>query len=54
MSHILRGGSASRVVYELIVECERFGNKQVNGSYNLFMHEDELARRAGLSRETVS
>ena len=49
------GGSGhSRVLFELLVECKRFGKKQKDGSYILVMHEDELARRSGLSLGTVN
>jgi CRP-like cAMP-binding protein len=54
MSQLMRGSGRSRVIYEIILECKRFGIKQPGGTYHLLLHEDELARRAGLSRETVS
>lgn len=54
MAHLMGGGAHSRILFELLVECKRFGKKQNDGSYVLVMHEDELARRSGLSRETVN
>jgi CRP-like cAMP-binding protein len=54
MAHLMGGSGRSRVLFELIVECKRFGKLQKNGSYVLEIHENELARRSGLSRETVN
>lgn len=54
MAHLMGGSARSRVVFELVIECKRFGEHQKDGSYLLVVHEDELARRAGLSRETVN
>ena len=54
MAHMMSGNGKTRVLYELVVECKRFGNRQPDGSYVLTMHEDELAHRAGLARETVN
>ena len=54
MAHLMGGTARSRVLFELITECQRFGQRQDGDSYLLMIHEDELARRAGLSRETVN
>lgn len=54
MAHLMGGSARSRVLFELIIECARFGKQQKDGSYILVMHEDELARRSGLSRGTVN
>lgn len=54
MAHMMGGSGHSRVLFELVLECKRFGKAQIDGSCVLSMHEDELARRAGLSRETIS
>jgi CRP-like cAMP-binding protein len=52
--HLMSGTARSRLLYELIIECRRFGEKQHDGS-NLFrLSEVDLGARAGLSRETVS
>lgn len=51
----LMGGSArSRVIYELGVECRRFGKHDAAGKYHLTITEISLAERSGLTRETVS
>lgn len=54
MAFMMGGNGHSRVLYELINECKQFGIHQKDGSYRLDLHEDELAHRAGLTRETVS
>lgn len=43
-----------RLLFELVSQCKRFGEPQKDGSYILNIHEPELARRSGLSRETIS
>lgn len=54
MAHLMGGTARSRLVFELLIECRRFGIRQANQSYRLTIHEEELARRAGMSRETVN
>jgi CRP/FNR family transcriptional regulator, cyclic AMP receptor protein len=51
---LMSGNAKNRVVYELINECIRFGQKNTNESYQLNVSETDLAARSGLSRETVS
>lgn len=52
--HLMSGTAKSRLLYELIIECRRFGEQQPNGSYVLKANELDFAARSGLSRETVS
>lgn len=52
--HLMSGSAKSRLLYELIIECHRFGEQINDGSYTLEATEVELAARSGLSRETVS
>jgi CRP-like cAMP-binding protein len=52
--HLMSGTAKSRLVYELIIECRRFGVTQADGSLLLTANEQDLAARSGLSRETVS
>jgi len=54
MAHLMGGTAKTRVVFELVIECKRFGKQQPDGSYIIDIHEDELARRSGMSRETVN
>jgi CRP-like cAMP-binding protein len=54
MAHLMAGSARSRVLFELIVAARRFGKQQKNGSLFIDIRENELARRSGLSRETVS
>lgn len=54
MMHLMSGSARSRLLYELSLECQRFGDKQKDGSYILNISEVDLAARAGLTRETVS
>ena len=41
-------------MYELIIESRRFGEKLRDGSIKLTVNEQDLAARAGMTRETVS
>ncbi len=52
--HLMSGTAKSRLLYELIIECQRFGERQPDGSYVLSSSEVDLAARSGLSRETIS
>lgn len=52
--HLMSGTAKSRLLYELIIECRRFGQKQADGAFVLKSSEVDLAARSGLSRETVS
>ena len=54
MAHLMGGSARSRLLYELIVECKRFGKKLPNSSYRIKINEAEIGARAGLARETVS
>lgn len=54
MMHLMSGTAKSRLIYELLIECRRFGKAQNNGSYVLEINEGDLAARAGMSRETIS
>lgn len=54
MAHLMAGTAKSRVIYELILECRRFGKAANDGSYHLALKETDLAAHSGLSRETVS
>lgn len=52
--HLMAGTAKSRLIYELIIECRRFGKKQDGGRYLLTANQIDIAARSGLSRETVS
>jgi CRP-like cAMP-binding protein len=54
MVHLMSGTARSRVLYELIIECRRFGKPDGAKGYKLDISEVDLAARSGLSRETVS
>jgi CRP/FNR family transcriptional regulator, cyclic AMP receptor protein len=54
MVHLMSGTARSRLLYELIIECRRFGRPTKNGEYQLEISEVDLAARSGLSRETIS
>lgn len=54
MAHLMGGSARSRLLFELKVQATRFGVKGNNGTVLLKMNEHDLAKRAGLSRETVS
>lgn len=51
---LMSGTAKSRLVYEIVTECRRFGDTQKDGSCVLTLSEVDLAARTGLSRETVS
>lgn len=51
---LMAGTAQTRLIYELVVECKRFGKAVEDGGYSLDIHERHIASRSGLSRETVS
>jgi len=51
---LMSGSARSRIIYELIIECRRFGEKADENMYRLKIHESDLASHSGLARETVS
>ena len=54
MVHLMSGTAKSRLIYELIIETKRFGQKQPDGSMLLISNESDIGARSGLTRETVS
>lgn len=54
MVHLMSGNAKSRLIYELIIEAERFGLNDRLGQVKIIVNEQDLAARSGLSRETVS
>jgi len=52
--HLMSGSAKSRVIYELIIEANRFGQKLKNERYQLKVTEIQLGTHAGLARETIS
>ena len=53
MAHLMASTAKSRVMYELIIECRRFGTEKGSG-IQVGINESDLGGRAGLSRETVN
>lgn len=53
MTNLMTGSAFRRVLYELVVECRRFGKRTDEGCV-IILNEQDIAARAGLSRETVS
>jgi len=51
---LMAGTAKSRLAYEIVIECERFGSKNMSGSHTITATEVDLAAHTGLSRETVS
>jgi len=52
--HLMSGTAKSRLIYELIIECRRFGRKDDEGRCVLSISETDLAAQSGLARETIS
>lgn len=53
LTHLMAGSARSRVLYELLIECRRFGARRGRGVV-LSLNESDIAAHAGLARETVS
>lgn len=52
--HLMSGSAKSRLLYELLIESQRFGQENDDATITLDINETDLAARAGMSRETVS
>ncbi|MDT4866441.1 hypothetical protein D3C72_2278820 [compost metagenome] len=50
----MAGSARSRLLYELIIQCQHFSTKSTDNRYVLDIREKELAARIGLSRETIN
>jgi CRP-like cAMP-binding protein len=53
LAHLMAGSARSRVLYELLIESRRFGDRRGQG-IAIAITESDIATRAGLARETVS
>lgn len=54
LAHLMKGSAKERLMFEILINAKRFGQKLENGGWQSDINESELAGRAGLSRETVS
>lgn len=54
MVYLMENDAQKRLLMELIISAERFGEKRANGEVFVAMHEGELASRVGLARETAN
>lgn len=54
LAQLMAGNAVTRLVYELLIECRRFGRQQEDGSYQVAINEQKLGERAGLTRETIN
>lgn len=54
MTYLMGATAYSRVLLELIIAAQRFGQKTDKGEIRLDMTAGDLASRSGLTRETVS
>lgn len=54
MAHLMGGKARSRLIFELLNGAARFGEKRTGNAVHLPMTEKDIAKRSGLSRETVS
>lgn len=53
LAHFMAGNARSRVLYEILIECRRFGQPRGHG-LAISLTESDIAAHAGLARETVS
>jgi CRP/FNR family transcriptional regulator len=54
LSHQMGGTALSQILFEITDNARRFGVRQTNGDMKLSLNENEIAKRVGLSRETVN
>lgn len=54
MAHLMGGSARSRLLFELLNAAQRFGRPVAGAQINIALTEYDIAKRSGLSRETVS
>jgi len=54
MVHLMSGDTKSRLLFELLNATYRFGEPKDDGSVFIALSENDLARHAGMARETVN
>jgi len=54
MAHLMGGNAKSRLVFELLNSAHRFGKTDADGVTLIMVSENDLAKRSGLTRETIS
>ena len=54
MVHLMSGDTKSRLLFELLNATYRFGEHKDDGSIFIALSENDLARHAGMARETVN
>ena len=54
MAHLMGGTASTRLLFELLNAAKRYGAVDKNSQVRLPLTENDLAKRSGLSRETVS
>lgn len=54
MARLMSSSAKGRLMFEILLECRRFGKNQKDGGCKIAISESDLGARAGLSRETVS
>lgn len=53
-AHLMGGDAKSRLLFELLNATYRFGQSKSNGGTFVAMSEGDIAKRSGLTRETVN
>lgn len=54
MAHLMGGNARTRLIFELLNAAYRFGKQQPTGTITIPFTENDIAKRSGLSRETVN
>jgi CRP-like cAMP-binding protein len=54
MVYLMENDAQKRLLMELLISAERFGEPRADGGVFIAMHEGELASRVGLARETAN
>ena len=54
MVYLMENDAQKRLLLELLISAERFGESRSDGSVFIAVHEGELAARVGLARETAN
>jgi CRP/FNR family transcriptional regulator len=54
MASTMGESARNRMLLQVIQDCKKYGVQRPDGSYILNLHENDIAARTGLTRETIS
>lgn len=54
LAYLMNGSVRERILFEILSDMKRFGIRSADGSYRCRISQTDLAKKSGLSRETIN